>query len=183
MNSTRRYRLTLLHVRLSSPFKRSIVPASPALLPPCLALACSPPVWENCPNRAFSVPAATVVTCAWDEPGATTCEPALEDGSSDSIQDVPAPAFRCAAQRFRGSLWVHCALVLVAERVVLLGRSVHSSYCRHADGTAWVNTLVLCLLCLCCSAGPPLWWPPMRPTATSRSRAAPPPPSRCAVSH
>ncbi|KAI7840404.1 hypothetical protein COHA_005835 [Chlorella ohadii] len=56
----------------------------------------SPPVWENCPNRAFSVPAATVVTCAWDEPGATTCEPALEDGSSDSIQDVPAPAFRPA---------------------------------------------------------------------------------------
>ena len=58
----------------------------------------SPPVWENCPNRAFSVPAATVVTCAWDEPGATTCEPAYEDGSSDAINDAPAPAFRCAAR-------------------------------------------------------------------------------------
>lgn len=55
-----------------------------------------PPVWENCPNRAFSVPAATVVTCAWDEPGATTCEPAYEDGSSDAINDAPAPAFRPA---------------------------------------------------------------------------------------
>jgi hypothetical protein len=56
----------------------------------------NPPVWENCPNRAFSVPAATVVTCAWDEPESTTCEPALEDGSSDAINDSPAPAFRPA---------------------------------------------------------------------------------------
>lgn len=77
------------------PACRQLCPSPWLTCPTCtLALPCSAPVWENCPNRAFSVPAATVVTCAWDEPGATTCEPALEDGSSD-IQDVPAPAFRC----------------------------------------------------------------------------------------